>query len=30
MGMNEEIIYNDHNKEEYPPAHTAVFDTSII
>lgn len=23
MGMNEEIIYNDHNKEEFPPAHTA-------
>ena len=23
-------ILNDHNKEEFPPAHTAEFDTSLI
>ena len=28
--MAEDYILNDHNKSEYPPAHTAEFNTSLI
>lgn len=26
----EDYQFNEHNKEEFPPAHTAEFDTSLI
>ena len=25
-----DYILNEHNKEEFPPAHTADFDTTLI
>ena len=28
--MEQEIILNEHNKQEYPPMHTAGFDTTLI
>ena len=28
--MSDDFILNEHNKEEFPPAHTAEFDTSLI
>lgn len=28
--MGQDYILNDHNKEEFPPAHTAEFNTALI